>query len=66
MNRRTLRKLPEFLSQVQDASRRTPRLPEAILLGFVLDFLSRPLTALEPGGHVRIPRRSSCSPREAS
>jgi hypothetical protein len=26
-----------------------------ILLGFVLDFLSHPLTALEPGGHVRIP-----------
>jgi len=30
MSRRTLRKLPEFLSQVQDASRRAPRLPEAI------------------------------------
>lgn len=30
MSRRTLRKLPEFLSQVQDASRRAPRLPESI------------------------------------
>jgi hypothetical protein len=26
-----------------------------ILLGFVIELLSRPLTALEPGGHVRIP-----------
>ena len=30
MSRRTLRKLPEFISQTQDASRRAPRLPEAI------------------------------------
>ncbi|MFP5285999.1 MAG: AbrB/MazE/SpoVT family DNA-binding domain-containing protein [Thermoanaerobaculia bacterium] len=27
----------------------------SILMGFVIELLSRPLTALEPGGHVRIP-----------
>lgn len=28
---------------------------ESAFLGFVARFLSRPLTTLEPGGHVRIP-----------
>jgi AbrB family looped-hinge helix DNA binding protein len=27
----------------------------SILMGFVIELLSHPLTALEPGGHVRIP-----------
>jgi hypothetical protein len=30
MQRRSLRKLPDFLAHVQDASQRAPRLPEAI------------------------------------
>jgi hypothetical protein len=34
-----------------------------ILMGFVIELLSRPLTVLEPGGHVRIPEEAFPLPR---